>query len=194
MGFDGANSSYIYYFWFQGKPMSKRALKKYLAELKKRDLEAQIMDLYDRFPVVKEYYNFIFNPKEDRMVQEAKAKISNEYFPVKRRRPKARRSVAQKYIKHFIKLGVDAHLTADVMLYNLEVAQAFEAVKNVQDAFYKSMLNSFTEAVHFVSVNGLLNDFKERIVKVYTVTQDKNWLFGEGFSRALDSIDWPWEL
>ena len=169
--------------------MSKRALKKYLAELKKRDLEAQIMDLYDRFPVVKEYYNFIFNPKEDRMVQEAKAKISNEYFPVKRRRPKARRSVAQKYIKHFIKLGVDAHLTADVMLYNLEVAQAFEAVKNVQDAFYKSMLNSFTEAVHFVSVNGLLNDFKERIVKVYTVTQDKNWLFGEGFSRALDSID-----
>ena len=169
--------------------MSKRALKKYIAELKKRDLEAQIMDLYDRFPVVKEYYDFIFNPKEDKMVQVAKAKISNEYFPVKRRRPKARRSVAQKYIKHFIKLGVDAHLTADLMLYNLEVAQTFEEAKNVQDAFYKSMLKSFTEAVHFVSVNGLLNDFKERIVKVYAVTQDKNWLFSEEFSRALDSID-----
>ena len=194
MGFDGAISVDICYFWFQGNPMSKRALKKYIAELKKRDLEAQIMDLYDRFPVVKEYYDFIFNPKEDKMVQVAKAKISNEYFPVKRRRPKARRSVAQKYIKHFIKLGVDAHLTADLMLYNLEVAQTFEEAKNVQDAFYKSMLNSFTEAVHFVSVNGLLNDFKERIVKVYAVTQDKNWLFSEEFSRALDSIDWTWEL
>ena len=194
MGFDGAISVDICYFWFQGNPMSKRALKKYIAELKKRDLEAQIMDLYDRFPVVKEYYDFIFNPKEDKMVQVAKAKISNEYFPVKRRRPKARRSVAQKYIKHFIKLGVDAHLTADLMLYNLEVAQTFEEAKNVQDAFYKSMLNSFTEAVHFVSVNGLLNEFKERIVKVYAVTQDKNWLFSEGFSRALDSIDWTWEL
>ena len=194
MGFDGAISVDICYFWIQGNPMSKRALKKYIAELKKRDLEAQIMDLYDRFPVVKEYYDFIFNPKEDKMVQVAKAKISNEYFPVKRRRPKARRSVAQKYIKHFIKLGVDAHLTADLMLYNLEVAQTFEEAKNVQDAFYKSMLNSFTEAVHFVSVNGLLNDFKERIVKVYAVTQDKNWLFSEEFSRALDSIDWTWEL
>ena len=194
MGFDGAISVDICYFWFQGNPMSKRVLKKYIAELKKRDLEAQIMDLYDRFPVVKEYYDFIFNPKEDKMVQVAKAKISNEYFPVKRRRPKARRSVAQKYIKHFIKLGVDAHLTADLMLYNLEVAQTFEEAKNVQDAFYKSMLNSFTEAVHFVSVNGLLNDFKERIVKVYAVTQDKNWLFSEEFSRALDSIDWTWEL
>ena len=169
--------------------MSKRALKKYIADLKKRELEAQLLDLYDRFPVVKEYYNFIFNPKEDKMVQEAKTKISNEYFPVKRRRPKARRSVAQKYIKHFITLGVDAHLTADVMLYNIEVAQSFSAVKNVPDAFYKSMLNSFTEAVHFISVNGLLHEYKDRIVKVYTVTQEKNWLFGEGFSRALDIID-----
>lgn len=169
--------------------MSKRALKKYITELKKRELEEQLVDLYNRFPVVKEYYDFIFNPKEDKMVQEAKTKISNEYFPLKRRRPKGRRSVAQKYIKHFIKLGVDAHLTADVMLYNLEVAQSFSEVKNVPDAFYKSMLNSFTEAVHFVSVNGMLHDFKERIVKIYSFTQEKNWLFGEGFSRALDIID-----
>ena len=78
--------------------MSKRALQKYVGELKKKELEAQILDLYLRFPVVKEYYDFAFNPKEDKLVQAAKAKISNEYFPVKRRRPKARRSVAQKYI------------------------------------------------------------------------------------------------
>jgi len=30
--------------------MSKRALKKYLAELKKKELEEQLMDLYNRFP------------------------------------------------------------------------------------------------------------------------------------------------
>jgi len=169
--------------------MSKRAFKKYLSELKKKELEEQFMDLYMRFPVVKEYYDFIFNPKEDKLVQQAKAKISNEYFPLKRRRPKARRSVAQKFIKHFIKLGVDPHLVADVMLYNLEIAQSFSYERNVPDSFYKSMLNSFTEAVHFVSVNGLLFDFKDRIVKIYTTTQERNWPFGEGFSRALDILD-----
>ena len=169
--------------------MSKRALKKYLVDLKKKELEAQLMDLYERFPIVKEYYDFIFNPKEEKLVQAAKIKISNEYFPLKRKRPKARRSVAQKYIKHFIKLGVEPHLIADVMMYNIEVAQSFSRERNVPDAFYKSILNSFTEVVHYVSVNGMLHDFKERIVKIYKYTQDEDWLFAEGFSRALDIID-----
>jgi len=169
--------------------MSKRALQKYLAELKKKELEEQILDLYKRFPLVKEYYDFVFNPKEDKLMQQAKTKISNEYFPVKRRRPKARRSVAQKFIKHFNKLGVEPHLMADLMLYNLEIAQSFEMDRNVPDAFYKSMANSFTEAVQFISINGLLPDFRERIVKVYTLTQEQNWLFKEEFSRALDIID-----
>ncbi len=169
--------------------MSKRALKKYLTALKKKELEEQLMDLYTRFPVVKEYYDFIFNPKEDKMVQEAKARISNEYFPLKRRRPKARRSVAQKYIKHFIKLGVEPHLIADVMLYNLEIAQSFSQDRNVPDAFYKSMLNSFNEMVQFVSLNGLLPNFKDRLIKVYETTQEQDWVFSEGFSRALDILD-----
>ncbi|MEB8345478.1 DUF6155 family protein [Flavobacteriaceae bacterium KMM 6898] len=169
--------------------MSKRALKKYLAELKQEELAEQLMDLYERFPVVKEYYDFVFNPKEDKMVQEAKVKISNEYFPVKRKRPKARRSVAQKFIKHFIKLGVEPQLIADVMLYNVEIAQAFSANKNVPDAFYKSLLNSFTEAVQYIAINALLVDFKGRIVKVFETTQNQKWPNEEDFSRALDIID-----
>jgi len=169
--------------------MSKRALQKYIKELKKKELEEQLLDLYMRFPLVKEYYDFVFNPKEDKLIQEAKTKISNEYFPLKRKRPKARRSVAQKYIKHFNKLGVEPFLVIDVMLFNIEVAQSFSMERNVPDSFYKSMANSFTEAVHFVSVNGLLSEFKDRIVKVYNFVQEQHWPFEETFSRALDSID-----
>lgn len=169
--------------------MSKRKLKKYLADLKKPDLEEQLIDLYERFPLVKEYYDFVFNPKEEKLLQEAKAKISNEYFPLRRKRPKARRSVAQKFIKHFIKLGVDPHLIADIMLYNIEIAQTYSQNRNLPESFFKSMLNSFTEAVHYVSINGLLSTYKERVVKVYNWTQEKRWPFEEGFSRALDAID-----
>ena len=168
--------------------MSKRALKKYLSELPKSDLEEQMMDLYLRFPVVKEYYDFVFNPKEDKLIQQAKAKISNEYFPLKRRRPKARRSIAQKFIKHFIKFGVDPHLIADLMLFNLEIAQTFEQEKNVQDAFYKSMLNSFNEAVQFISLNGMVYEFKTRLEKIHLQVHERNWLFSEGFSKALDIL------
>ncbi len=169
--------------------MSKRALKNYLSELPKVELEVQLMDLYERFPNVKTYYNFIFNPKEDKLVQEAKAKISNEYFPLKRKRPKARRSVAQKFIKHFLKLGMEPNLVADVMCFNLEIGLAFAVERNLPDSFYKSMANSFKEMTQFVSQNGLLPEFKERIVTTYQHTQTENWPFGEEFSKALDILD-----
>ncbi len=169
--------------------MSKRAFKKYLAELHKPALEEQLLDLYERFPQVKKYYNFVFNPKEDRLIGEAQMKISNEYFPLRRKRPRARRSVAQKYIKQFTTLGMDSSKLSDLMLYNLEIAQRFEADRNVPEAFYKSMMNSFTEAIRYISFHGLVDDFKSRIVKIYEVVQDRNWPFAEGFSRALDIID-----
>jgi hypothetical protein len=94
--------------------MSKRDLKKYLHELTKEQLEEQLIDFYDRFKEVKSFYNFVFNPKEDQLLQACKFKISKEYFPVNLRKAKARRSVAQKYIKRFIQLGVDPCIIADV--------------------------------------------------------------------------------
>ncbi|UCD60659.1 MAG: hypothetical protein JSV59_12390 [Flavobacteriaceae bacterium] len=169
--------------------MSKRALKKYLTGLKKPELEEQMVDLYDRFPSVKQYYDFVFNPREDKWVQEAKVKISNEYFPLKRKKARARRSVAQKYIKQFLKLGMAPHLIADVMLYNLEVAQSFSKERNVPDAFYKSMLNSFIQLIQHVSLYEMLPDFKDRIIEVYNTTLEQNWEYSEGFARALDIID-----
>ena len=169
--------------------MSKRALKSYLKGLKKSDLEEQITDLYDRFPAVKQYFDFVFNPKEDKLVQEAKTKISNEYFPLKRKRARARRSVAQKYIKLFLKLEMDPFLTADVMLYNQEIAQTFSENHRVPYAFYKSMLNSFKESIQFISRNKLLAEFKDRIIIIYQNSQKQSWPYEEDFSQALDIID-----
>ena len=68
-------------------------------------------------------------------------------------------------------------------------AQTFSMEKNVPDSFYKSMLNSFTEVIHFTSVQGVFTDFKERILKIYTETQNQKWPLEEEFSKALDIID-----
>ncbi|MFS4455449.1 DUF6155 family protein [Maribacter sp. 2304DJ31-5] len=169
--------------------MSKRALKGYLKKLSKEDLEEQVVDLYHRFQVVKTYYDFVFNPKEEKLVQEAKAKISNEYFPLKRKKPKARRSVAQKYVKHFKTLGMDPFLIADVMCFNLEIAQTFSAERNVPDAFYKSMLNSFTEMVRHVIQNGISPDFKARITKIHQTIEEQQWLYEDEFYKVMDLLD-----
>ncbi len=167
--------------------MSKRALKSYLHELTKKQLEDQILDLYHRFKEVKTYYDFSFNPKEDKLITEAKFKISKEYFPPGKRRPKARRSVAQKFFKHFIQIGMEAGLLADLMLYNIEVAQTFNAAKPQKaEAFYKSIANSFEQVLDFIRLHGLERDFNQRIENIIRETEKQEWYNLEAFYRKLE--------
>ncbi len=167
--------------------MSKRALKKYLSDLSKAELEEQITELYDRLKEVKEFYNFVFNPKEDKLLDEAKFKVSKEYFPPGKRRAKKRRSVAQNFIKNFVKLGVEPMKIADLMLYNVEVAQTYNASYPIKaEAFYKSMLKSFSEAVTFIDQNGLESQMNERIERVVEEAVLQNWINKYAFEMVLD--------
>lgn len=170
--------------------MSKRDLKKYIKELTKQQLEEQIISLYDKIGEVKTYYDFVFNPKEDKLEQEAKLKIKNEYFPIRGKRPKLRRSTAQKYIKHFIFLGVDSYLVADIMLYNIETAQKYTAKKEVySSSFYKSMFNSFEQAVNFIIINGIISDFKPRIFSINDLVSEQKWENRENFESIIENFD-----
>lgn len=171
--------------------MSKRALKKYLTDLDKTALETQILDLYERIPQVKTFYDFVFNPKEDKMVEEAKMKISNEYFPLRRKRPRKRRSVAQKFIKQFKTLGMDPSLLADVMLYNIEIAQTYnQHAQTTPDSFYKSMGNSFKEAMQWMRYHRLTTVFSSRIERIVSLAEQQQWPNADQFdSWANDDVD-----
>lgn len=174
--------------------MSKRDLKKYLSELNKEQLEEQIIELYEKFIPVKTYYDFAFNPKEDALLKDAKLKISYEYFPFKKSgrgsRPKMRRSVAQKFIKHFIVLGVDPYIIADLMLYNIEIAQTYSGENTIkQELFYKSMFNSFEQAVEFIISNGIYLEFKLRIHSIYLETKLQKWFVTSEFERIISRLE-----
>jgi len=166
--------------------MSKRDLKEYLQQLTKAQLQEQITDLYSRFKEVKEFYDFAFNPQENKLLEECKFKISKEYFPVSTRKAKMRRSVAQKFIRHFKKLGVESSLIADVMLFHIEIAQTYTSEEYVkQEAFYKSMLTSFSEAVTYINENGIRNDFNERLLRIADDAAKQNWIGWRGFKSLI---------
>jgi len=170
--------------------MSKRDLKKYLSSLPKEELEEQLLALYDKFSEVKAYYDFVFNPKEEKLEQEAKVKISNEYFPIKGKRPKLRRSTAQKYIKHFLSLGVDPYVVADVMLYNIEIAQTYSAKRELRySSFYKSIYNSYKQAVEYVVANGMNSNFAPRIKAIYEQSFRQKWENMKEFERIYDNFE-----
>jgi hypothetical protein len=166
--------------------MSKRALKSYLGELTKKQLQEQVLDLYTRLKPVKTYYNFVFNPKEEKLLDDAKFKISKEYFPVNTRKPKTRRSVAHKIIKHYTQLGVDPFVITDVMLFNIEIAQKYSEEKIIkQDSFYASMLKSFNEVVNYSDENGIKSDFEFRIAKIVKITEEQDWINSEAFKNVI---------
>lgn len=166
--------------------MSKKDLKEYLKQLNKKQLQEQITDLYSRFKEVKEFYDFAFNPQENKLLEECKFKISKEYFPLSTRKAKMRRSVAQKHIRHFKKLGVEPSLIADVMLYHIEIAITYTSEKYVkQEAFYKSMLKSFAEAVTYINENAIRIDFNDRLIRIADDVAEQNWMGWRGFERLI---------
>ena len=171
--------------------MSKRDLKKYLSNLTKIQLEEQFMTIYDKFRDVKIYYDFVFNPNEKNLIKDAKLKISNEYFPIRGKRPKMRRSVGQKFIKHFISLGMDSFLIADLMLYNVEIAQTLSGEKNIiSDTFYKSMLTSFQQLIKFLIEKSILYEFRNRAEAIKNEAINQNWRNAEDFNSIIDRLDY----
>jgi hypothetical protein len=166
--------------------MGKKTLSRYLNELEKEQLEEQILDLYQRFKEVKEFYDFAFNPKEDKLLEDAKVKIYNEYFPLKRKRARKRRSIAQDLIRHFITLGVEPTITANLMFYNIEVAQSFCKLNFIgQDSFYKSILNSFDQAFKFVLEHHLEREFMPRYEAIVQQTEAQNWVNTDAFQMTI---------
>lgn len=163
--------------------MSKRDLKKYIAELNKEQLEEQLLDLYARIKEVKVYYDFVFNPKEEKLIEECKFKINREYFPAKGRRAKTRRSVAQKCIKHFKQLGVDYPIIIEIMFFNIETAQRYSSRRKVYDTFYRSMIKSFEELVAFIEEHHVQENYQAQINDIIEEAWRQDWINKTAFEN-----------
>jgi len=167
--------------------MSKKLLQKHLVELQKEHLEIMVLDLYDKFPEVKTYFNFVFNPNENKLLEQARVKVANEFFPIKRKRPKARRSVAQKYIKHFKTLGMSPELIAEFMWYNIGLMHTFCEEKPQRLPFFKSFCNFYKEALQFASYHQIIPLYKTQILAIYTASKD--WENAYDFEMSLQTIE-----
>ena len=77
-------------------------------------------------------------------------------------------------------------LIADIMLFNIEIAQTYSAEKEFrQDAFYKSMMKSFEEAINYIAEQGLTKDFSDRLENISNESSIQNWFNSRLFERLL---------
>ncbi len=78
-------------------------------------------------------------------------------------------------------------MIADVMLYNIEIAQTYSSEKEVkQESFYTSMLKSFDDAMKYIRENGLLKSFLSRIEGIVDEAGSQHWFNKNGFERVAD--------
>jgi hypothetical protein len=74
----------------------------------------------------------VFNPQEEKLLQECKLKFQVNIFQYKRVKRKSQRCVVPLPRSTLNTLGVDPFIIADVMLYNIEIAQAFSAENTIK--------------------------------------------------------------
>lgn len=166
--------------------MSKSELKSFLKGLKKNQLEAQIIDLYDRFKEVKVFYDFSFNPDEVKLLEDAKFKIRKEYFPEGYRRPKARRSIAQKLIKHFQTLEVDPAVIAELMYFHVKMGIDFNKARHgIAQVPQRAFAVAFRQLIEFLRTHKLYMDYDERLHEIANRTEQDFWHNSDVFTSAI---------
>ena len=77
------------------------------------------------------------------------------------------------------------------MLYNIEIAQSLSSEKQInQEAFYKSMLNSFEQAISFMIEKGILEEFRSRVVAIKEESIKQNWMNKYEFNAIVERFDY----
>lgn len=123
-------------------------LKKALSEKPEKELIEEVINLFKKFPQVKEYYTLAFSAEgEEHVLEKYKEIITNEFFP-KRGYGKARLSVAKKAISDFKKISDKPPFIIDIMLHYVAQGVNFtDQYGDIDEPFYNSMEKMFKDAL-----------------------------------------------
>lgn len=156
--------------------MGLREVKSELNKLDKEDLIKHISELYKKYKPVKEYFDFYVNPDERKRLEHYKEKVTEGFFP--KRGYKLKLSISRKAISDFKKLGTSAESVADLMLHFVENGVEFtNEYGEIDENFYTSLENTYSNALNLIEKNGLLAKFENRANKIVSDTENIGWGF-----------------
>jgi hypothetical protein len=163
--------------------MGLREIKASLNKLEKEELIKHISELCIKYKPVKEYFDFYVNPNEKKILEQYKEKVAEGFFP--KRGHQLKLSTSRKAINDFKKLGTSVESIADLLLHYVENGVEFtNEYGDIDENFYTSIENTYSNALNLISKNGLLAKFKKRAYKIVTDTEGIGW----GFHDTLGDI------
>lgn len=142
--------------------MGLRDVRKELESLEKQAIIHHLIELYKRYPKVKEYLDFFVHPDETALLEAYKLKVHEGFYPARGKRLKLYRS--RKALNDFKKLAISPEAVALLLLYFPQVAVAYAREKSVKtETFYTRIETSFRGALEFIAANNLTEHFRSDI-------------------------------
>jgi len=153
----------------------KRELTKYLNSLSDKELIKEVKKLYDKFDVVKKYYELELGDDSEKILKDFKDQIKKEYFP-SRGYGHARSSVSKKVVTEFKKISVHQKDVIELLLYRVEVMLEFtNQYGDIDGSFYSSLENSFEQACKLIRKEKLESHFKNYCQELVSQTIHLGW-------------------
>lgn len=159
--------------------MGLKNLKSYLDCKSEEFLRGEILALYKKFAVVKEYYELRFDPysSSDR-AQKYKAILEKQFCPSKGL-PELKYAIAKKAISDFKKVCRDSWAIIDLQVTYIEYGiKCTDQYGDMDERFYNSMESMFRASLSDMKKSGLLEDFKVRCGTIWEKTQDMGYGIG----------------
>jgi hypothetical protein len=151
--------------------------------LDQKSLVKEVTELFQKFQVVKDYYEAKLDSDGSAVRDKYMAIITKEFFP-ERGFGKARLSVARKAVNDFKKLSNNPAEIADLMLHYVEQGVSFTgAYGDIDEPFYNSMESMYGDALRFIVKQGLMESFRDRCEEIIEDATE-GWGFKDGL-RAL---------
>ena len=100
--------------------MSKTTIKKLLQSMTKDEIIGLVLELYSAKEEAKEYLEYYACPDEEGKLEEYKAIIREEFYPVRRRDPQLRFSVCRKAVADFKNFKPSKNAIAELMVSYME--------------------------------------------------------------------------
>lgn len=152
--------------------------KKLIAEMDEVALREELLKLYTKLPIVKDFYNQDLMTEEERQVvlKTYKDKIYKQFWTPKGNPKMANNAQIRSLITEFEKIAVFPYDVIDLLIYRVETTTDHaNDFGGTSDADYNASITAFKKAVKLIKENNLKSYFDARCKRIFQANNLDYW-------------------
>ncbi|WP_379145879.1 DUF6155 family protein [Paenibacillus sp. sgz500992] len=152
-------------------------IKKHLNNLTREELEAEVLNLAKKYPIIQEHYFSVLFPDQGEVLTKYKKIIEKEFGHHKGEI--LRYPIMKKAIKDFSNVSNNKEQIAEIMIFTVECGVDFTlSFGDIDQKFYHTIASIYEQALKHIVDNQLEDKFVGRCNRLMLSSQDIGWGFG----------------